>query len=127
MRPYALFSILIALVCYASGCASVFQRTMRFDMGDHRLIIASPESVNRHCLKRMRETNARLDDGREIKEGTVIAACVDYKMAGKPTLFISKKWSKCARHEACHKMKLGDLMYCHRQYPCLTVTTNELQ
>jgi len=118
---FALSVLAIALGTWGCSTVSFWDRT-RLDMGSHFIIIASPESVNEHCLKRMRLTGARLDDGREIKEGTRIAGCVDYKRPAKPTMFISKRYSNCARHEAAHLFKLGTTREVGEKYKCLTVT-----
>lgn len=133
----AVFGSLVVLAW--GGCATQkivsYDDIIRLDLGDHFLIVAPEDMVDRHCRKRMRETNATLDSGLPLMDGTRIAACVDYKrwkptviatkneahnLEGKPSLFISKRWSKCARHEACHRLKWGNPKYCDEKWPCLT-------
>ncbi len=98
------------------GCATYPER---WDEGRYRVIVAEPEEVSAHCMKRIVVTGARHDNGAPVQPNEEIRACTDFKTPGKPTVFISRKWRRCARHEAAHAFGLLSPAEVEKQYPCL--------
>lgn len=99
------------------GCATYPER---WDEGRYRVIVAEPEEVSAHCMKRIIATGARHDNGTPVNPKEEIRACTDFKTPGKPTVFISRKWRRCARHEACHAiMREYEPWECEKKFPCL--------
>lgn len=99
------------------GCATYPDR---WDEGRYRVIVASPEQVSKHCQKRIKATGGKHDDGKPVPPEEEVRACTDFKTPGKPTVFISRKWRRCSRHEACHSiMREYEPWECEKKFPCL--------
>jgi len=91
----------------------------RQDLGTFQIITTCAKRVSDHCKKRIRKAGARHDDGSEVKIGEEVRACTDYKRPDKPTIFRSRKYRGCDRHEAGHAQKLGPAEWVEINRPCL--------
>ncbi len=100
------------------GCATL-PYPDRWDFGTFRMIATDAERISAHCHKRIELTKGKHDNGDMVQVGEEVRACTDYKTPEKPTVFISKKWRRCAPHEGGHATFLGppDLVAAMR--PCL--------
>ena len=106
------------------GCATL-QYPDRWDFGTFRMIVATPEQVSSHChwvndryAKRTGIT-IKHDSGTAILVDEELRACTDRKTPAKPTIFISKKWRRCAPHEDGHAQYVGPDELMEAMRPCL--------
>ena len=119
----------VALACCAlaaMGCGgSAFVQCERMDMARFNLLICPAKLVDRHCWHTIQRWERKhgapvlTDDGKARPGGSLIRGCTDYKRWSKPSVFISREYRECARHEAAHAQKLGDPMAVLKDWPCL--------
>lgn len=91
----------------------------RQDFGTFRVITTCAKRVSEHCKKRIRLTNSRYDNGDEVKVGDEVRACTDYKNPKKPTIFRSRKYRVCDKHEAGHAKFEGPAAWVEANRACL--------
>jgi hypothetical protein len=110
------------------GCAtteSAFGACTRIDAGAYDIMVCPPSLVDAHCwhtIKRWERKNGKaapMDDGSVRPAGSLIRGCTDFKRPEKPTVFTSKKYRGCARHEAAHALKWGTPKEVGEKFPCL--------
>ena len=110
------YLILAVVVGAGAGCATPSTYPERWDMGTYWVVIASPEQVSAHYHKN--GYTGTHDSGKPVLPDEEIRAYTDVSHA-KPIVFVSRKWRRCARHEACHALKLMSDEDCARFEPCL--------
>lgn len=96
-----IISCLLLLVIGMAACGPSYPKRFRYDSLDFNIVVASKESVNRHCKKYVNH----YDDGTLVGEndGKRIRCCTKYSRSGhRPTIFISEEDEDCLYHELCH-------------------------
>lgn len=91
----------------------------REDFGTFQVITTCARRVSDHCQRRIRRAGAKHDDGSEVRIDEEVRACTDFKNPKKPTIFRSRKWRVCDRHEAGHAKYEGPAHWVEINRPCL--------